>query len=231
MGKNLHDGHRKRVRAEFLRNGFDKDTPKHKVLEMILFYCVPRVDTNELAHELLEKYRTLNGVLSAPPEELKKFKGITDNGVALLKLILPVANICAQEAQQKKSSFKNLEAIGEYFAKQYLGIYEERLSILLLDGIGRKLDFRFIGEGDVASVGVSMRTIAQACLDTNAVAVALAHNHPSGVALPSHEDLAITNSVAKALRPMGIRLIDHVIVSGDDYVSMAQSARYNEIFK
>lgn len=227
----FREGHRKRVRDEFLKNGFNENTSKYTVLEMLLFYCVPRKDTKELAHTLLDTYKTLGGVLNAPVSELVKYPGITEPGAALLKLILPVANICAAEYKRGVSDFKSHEEMCDYVANRFFGISDERVGILLLDRLGRKLDFRFIGEGDVASVGVSVRMIVQPCLELNAAAVVLAHNHPSGVALPSEQDIAVTISLAKSLPPLSIKLLDHIIVAADDYVSLYQSVRYSEIFK
>ena len=228
--ENPHKDHRKRMRMEFLKNGFNKDTPNHKVLEMILFYCIPRVDTNELAHRLLNRYKTLSGVFAAPLEELIKYPGITENGIALLKLFPTVANYCAREKKTPKRVYRTPESVGDYIMDQFVGITEERIAILLLDGTGRKIDFRFIGNGDVASVGVSLRTIVQICLATNAAAVVLAHNHPSNIALPSSEDLTVTKIVSEGLNSIGIKLIDHIIVVEEDYVSLSQSKSYKSLF-
>lgn len=230
MEDNVHEGHRQRVRDEFLINGFNENTPKHKILEMILFYCIKQKDTNELAHRMLQRYKTLTGVLNAPVKELVEFPGITENTAVYLKLILPVARICAAENQKKVSDFNSLDAAGKYISEKFLGIQEEKTAILLLDGVGRKLDFRFISDGDVSAVGISVRKIVQACIETGAVAVILAHNHPSGIALPSEQDLAVTEMLFNALKGVDIHLIDHIIVVRDDFVSLAQSVKYAEIF-
>ena len=89
--KGLHDGHRERMREEFLKYGFNSATPEHKMLEMLLFHCIPRTDTNDLAHMLLNRFHNLAGVLDAPIEELCEFPKLTRSNATLLKLIMPVA--------------------------------------------------------------------------------------------------------------------------------------------
>ena len=227
--KNLHEGHRERMKKEFLANGLD-NLPEHKMLEMLLFYCVPRRDTNELAHQLIEKYKSLAGVLDAPAEELVKFSGITENGVVLLKLIIPLARAYGLGRETKDPVFKSVEDIGDYLLKRYFGFTEEAFSIVCMDSKGKLLDFKILGEGDINSVGVSTRNVIQIALNSNAVCVVLAHNHPSGIALPSNQDIAITEQIKTALSHVNVRVIDHIIIADNDYVSMYQSKKYKHIF-
>ena len=101
--ENLHKDHRKRVKQDFLRNGFDHKTPSHKILEMLLFYCISRKDTNDLAHELINRYGSLSGVLDAPVKELITFNGLTESNVGLLKMIMPIARVYQYEKITKKT--------------------------------------------------------------------------------------------------------------------------------
>ena len=227
--KNPHEFHRKRMKKEFLANGLD-NLPEHKMLEMLLFYCIPRRDTNELAHALIEKYKSLAGVLDAPAEELMKFNGITENGVVLLKLIIPLSREYAKKNPTKRTSFKKLEDIGDYLLNLYFGRTEENFGVLFLTQQIKYLNFAFLGEGDTNSVGVSTRNIIQMALSSNASCVVLVHNHPSGIALPSNEDIAITEQIITALSHIGVRVIDHIIIADNDYVSLRQSRQYGHLF-
>lgn len=227
--KNPHEFHRQRMKKEFLANGLD-NLPEHKMLEMLLFYCIPRRDTNELAHHLIDRYGSLAGVLDAPNEELMEFSGITENGVVLLKLIIPLSRAYAKKNTNKRTSFKKLEDIGDYLLTLYFGRNEENFGVLFLSQQMKYLSFEFLGEGDAHSVGVSTRNIIQMALSLNAGCVVLAHNHPSGIALPSNEDIAITEQVISALSHIGVRVIDHIIIAGEDYVSLRQSGRYRNLF-
>lgn len=229
--KNPHEHHRKRVKQEFLAHGFNSQTPEHKVLELLLFFCIPRIDTNEIAHDMINKFGSIAGVLDAPVEELVKFKGITENNVALLKLIMPVANYYRKTVHKKNFGFKNHSEIGKFLLDCYLGETEEKLGILSLDGAVRFLSFEFIATGDISSVGVSTRNIIEHVLKTGATGVIMVHNHPGGIALPSPTDIQITEMVAAALSHIGVHLADHIIIADDDYVSMLMSHQFEYIFK
>ncbi len=227
---NIHEGHRDRIRQEFLQHGFDKNTPPHKILEILLFYCVQRADTNPIAHELIKKYGSVAAVLDAPVEELAAFKGLSERSAVLLKLIMPTARRYLYDKSEEKPTFLNLNQIGEHIFAHYLGEVSEKVSMVCLDTKGKLISFEFIGEGDVASVGLSMREMAKAALDSNASAVVICHNHPNGIALPSESDCHVTKMVAELLSKIGVQLIDHIIIGDTDFVSMAQSEQYAHIF-
>lgn len=230
MENNIHEGHRQRLREEFLKHGFDENTPSHKILELLLFHCVKQKDTNPLAHALIEKYKTVSGVLDAPIEELVQFSGITENNAILFKLIIPIARIYLYEKRSDNDKFSNLDEIGDFLVERYMGIHDERLSLLGFDSSGKKLFFEFISEGDIASVGVSSRNIIKKLLDAGASCAVISHNHPSNIALPSEADVDVTKSLAKAMESIGINLIEHIVVAGGDYISMRQSRDYCSIF-
>lgn len=227
---NVHEGHRDRIRHEFLQHGFDSNTPPHKILEILLFYCVQRADTNPIAHELIKKYGSVAGVLDAPVEELANFKGLSERSAVLLKLIMPIAQRYIYDKQEQKPTFTNLDSIGKYILGRFLGETKEKVGVMCLDTKGAMLDFAFLGEGDLDSVGLSNRALTKKALDTNATAVVLCHNHPNGIALPSDSDISLTCQAAETLSNIGVQLIDHIIVADTDFVSMAQSEQYGHIF-
>ena len=231
MAENLHSGHRQRVRKEFLEHGIDENTPAHKVFELLLFYSIPRCDTNEIAHRLLERFGSISAVLDAPIKELVEVKGISESSALLLKLVIPIARVYKCEKQKIPVKFNSLDEIGDFLLERYFGYTQEVLSLVCLDGNGRFLSCEIIEKGDIASVGVSARKIIQAISKTNARCVALAHNHPGGVAVPSAADISVTQMIAEAVSHIDVKLLDHFIIANEDYVSMAQSAKYREIFK
>lgn len=230
MPKSIHDGHRKRLRQEVMHNGFDENTPPHKVLEFLLFYCISRKDTNPIAHALISRFGSISGVLDASVEELVKVEGINESSALLLKSIMPVARIYINEKSNISKNFKALDEIGNFALKKYIGITVERAGIVSLDGNGKLLGFDFISEGDISSVGLSFRTVLSKLIERNATVAVLVHNHPSGIAVPTDEDMAITESLAEVLRNVGIFLADHIVLGVGDFVSMAQSKKYSHIF-
>ncbi len=230
MGKGVHDGHRLRVKEEFLANGFNEKTPAHKMLEMLLFYCLPQGDTNPLAHELIDRYGTIAGVLEAPVDELITFKGLTRNNVGLLKMILPLARQYERDKEDLDHYFFSAEMVGDFLKKRFFGMTEERLALLFLDSDGRYRAFSFIAEGDIGSVGVSTRKIIEITLKSGASCAVMAHNHPNGLAIPSSADIEITRQIREALATINVRLTDHYILTATDYVSMRESREYRSVF-
>lgn len=231
MADNVHEKHRERVRKEFLENGINENTPAHKILEHLLFYCIPRIDTNPIAHQMIEKYGSISGVLDAPVEELADFKGMSERSAVLLKMIMPVARRYLYDKSVARKQFSSLDDIGKYILERYVGFTEEKAGILCLNAAGSLLGFTFISEGDISSVGISIRELIKIAIDLDATVVVLCHNHPSGIALPSGNDVALTEMAAQSLSYVGIRLLDHIITANGDFISMAQSSEYSHIFK
>ena len=219
MGSVLQ-GHRARQRKKLLENG-PRAFADHELLEMLLYYAIPRRDTNELAHRLLERFGSLQGVFSAPVEELSTVEGVGENAAVLLSLVPQIWQRSLQGASER--ILNSVDKCGEYFAELLSGSRREMLWQVCLDGKGKVLSSRCLAEGDVSMAAVSVRQVVEYALRAGAVAVVLAHNHPSGVALPSQEDCATTRLIRDALRTMNIQLVDHIIVADRDYVSMAAS--------
>ncbi len=231
MSDHLHDGHRDRVKDKFLENGFTKETPTHEILELVLFYSVPRKDTNELAHKLLNEFGSLSGVLNARPEQLMKFPGITKNTAVLFKMILEISRVYNTEVASDRNVFKSSEEIGEYIFSQFVGVTDERFGLLSLSNNGKLLSYDIVSVGDISSVGTSTRKVIEIVLRSRATTVVIAHNHPGGLALPSAADLETTKRINEALKHIGVHLYDHIIVADGDFVSLAQSKDFAEIFK
>lgn len=226
--ENPHMDHRKRMRDEAL-NGFDSFNDV-RLLEFLLFYIIPRKDTNELAHELLREFGSIAGVLDADVHELTKFNGITEKGALLLKAIMPLAARYGDRKYKTNYKFKNIDEIGDYLMGKYKGLKFETFGVLCLDAAGKLKKFEFLNEGNATAVAVSFREIAAAVFRHNAACVVIVHNHFEN-AVPSKEDIEMTMSVKASLESLGTTLLDHIIVSGDDYVSMRQSAQFMSIFK
>ena len=217
----LHDGHRQRLIQRFLEEDLDNFEP-HNVLELLLFYAIPRKDTNELAHVLMDTFGSLKGVFDAPYEELIKVAGIGPNTAALLKLV-PSLTRTYYSSDARSIILDTSEKSGEYFLPYYIGQTEEVVRLACLDAGGKVISNQILHRGSANAAEVNMRKIVNIALRNNAMGVILAHNHPGGLPLPSEEDVATTKSIREALMPMGILLMDHIIVAGQDYVSMARS--------
>ena len=215
----VHDGHRARKREQFRSHGLDSFAD-HEVLELLLFYAIPRRDTNPIAHDLINRFGSLEQVLAAPVEELEKVPGMGENAATLLKLIPQITRRARASSVAREKVLDTTERIGAFFVEQFVAETHEIMYQLCLDAKGRLLHCHKVSEGDAGSVNLNMRKIVENALRSNAVLVALAHNHPSGVAFPSQEDKIATKLAQEALETIGVRLVDHIIVADDDYISL-----------
>ena len=219
----IHDGHREKMRQRFLRGGLDAFAD-HEALELLLYYAIPRRDTNPVAHALMERYGSLSAVLSAPAEDLQRVEGVGESAAVLLRLVAPLCRKARlAEAAGEERVLNSSERAGAYLLECFEGEKNEAVYQLCLDRKGKLLACKRLAEGDVASADLNIRKVVETALLTSASAVILAHNHPSGVAVPSSSDEAATRQVAEALRTIGVRLVDHIVVADRDFVSMADS--------
>lgn len=217
----IHEGHRQRKRQQFLTAGADSFA-YHELLELLLYYAIPRRDTNALAHRLLEEYGSLENVLTAPVEQLKKVSGIGENAALLLKLV-PAIQTRLQCTQVPERILRSTAQAGTYFAALLRHERREVLCQLCVDRKGKIIRLYRLSEGSVDTAVLDVRRVVENALLCDASGVLLAHNHPSGMALPSLADQQITLQVQEALRLMGMTLIDHIIVADGDFVSMLDS--------
>ncbi len=215
----VHDGHRARKKKQFREHGLDAFAD-HEVLELLLFYAIPQGDVNPLAHRLIDRFGSLDAVLAAPPEELEKVDGVREHTATLLTLILPLVRRVHMVSGKDDVVLCDAERLGRYFCSLFFGARQEVFYEACLDAKGKLLRCYKLAEGSVDAVHINMRCIVENALHCHASAVALAHNHPSGIALPSPDDNTTTLTAYDALRTVGITLVDHIIVADDDFVSL-----------
>lgn len=217
----LHDGHRQRKKTQFLQQGLESFAD-HEVLELLLYYAIPRRDTNELAHRLLQRFGTLSGVFRATAEGLQQVEGVGENAAVFLTLLPAVASRLQQETFRDRV-LNSVESAGAFFLYLLASERREVLYQVNLDAKGKLLNYRRLSSGTAAMTPVSVREVVENALHADASRVLLGHNHPSGVALPSEEDRQVTLQIQQALSTMGIVLSDHIVVADGDFVSMAAS--------
>ena len=230
MSENIHSGHRNRLKEQITSSDMAEKILPEKLLEMLLFYGIPQKDTVPIVHELIKNFGSLAGVLEADIEDIVKISGITRNAASLIKLMLPLMRAYALEKYNFNEVLKNHTEIGEYLFGKYFAINKECLSLLCLDRLGKVLSFQIIMTGSVDSVGLSVRDVISKAIKSNATSVVIAHNHPGGIALPSPQDVQITRILKEALDTISVQLLDHVIISAEDYTSMALSKEFADIF-
>ena len=228
---NPHTGHRERMKKRYLTKNF-RDFEPHELLEMLLYYGVPRRDTNPLAHRLLNTFGSVNAVLSADREVLCSVEGVTPHVATLLNLVGDLHRYCAEEAMPLGVSLRTTADYVKFLSPRFDRLPVEQVWILCMDVLSRVVSVHQISSGTPLGSEVDMRRILRLALADNACKIVLAHNHPSGIALPSQMDINTTSALAKALTGMNIQLIDHLIYARDnECVSFRDTEELRPILK
>lgn len=209
----MHEGHRSRMREKFLKNGGESFLP-HEFLEMLLFYAIPRGNTNPIAHKLIEKFGSLSGVIAADYQALKSVDGVGDGAATLIKFVEAFNVACLQDSQRDTVRFDKISVAREFGAAMLGGYSEERFCALLLDNRLRKIDFVTLTRGTVNHVPFDLAELYRACLGKSVSAVILYHNHPSGLSVPSRDDVNLTYQIEAKLADVNLCLLEHFVVGG-----------------
>ena len=225
MSGNVHEGHRTRLKTKYLEHGLESFTDI-EALELLLFYAIPRADTNELAHALLKRFHDFRGVMEAELDELRQVPGIGDNASALLRLVTDLNSRYQRSASTRGTQIRSSSDAGAFLLPQFEYRAEECSVLLCMDTAGRVIACHVLAEGTTSMVGLAAREIVGLVLRERAARVILAHNHVSGVALPSAADVDATVKIYRMLQMIGVELVDHIIVSDGDFVSMRDSGHF-----
>jgi len=217
----IHDGHRQRVKEKFTESGADSFRD-HELLEMLLFYGIARKDTNEIAHKLIDKFGSLAGVLSAATYELTEVEGISEHTAALITLVPQIVRRAEASKPRKTVQLTTPAGMYDYLKPFFRFEKKECAYALFLDSQLRPIACDCVNRGVVNAVNVSTRQLCEMALRYNAVQLVLAHNHPDSVAEPSRDDIELTKQLAAAANAIGVTLVDHIIVAGDGYCSLAK---------
>lgn len=224
---NLHAGHRDRMRERFLHTG-GVGMADHEVLEMLLFYALPRCDTNDLAHALIEEFGSLCAVLEADITALCGVHGISEKTAIYLRLVGKTAHgylVDKMSPADDSSLLSTPHKIAEFLWPKFLGSNAERVYLLLFDNSLHLLDCFLVCEGAVSGVAVSTRRITERAYRKNAAAAVLAHNHPHGLSVPSGDDIQLTRRIDEALQLLEIPLLEHYVFGERDYAPIMSRHR------
>lgn len=225
--KNPHAGHRKRVKAKLLEHGGGQ-LEDYQLVELLLFYTHPQRDVNPLAHQIINRFGSLKNVLDASPEELKQIVGISDNTAALFRLCYEVMLRYQRSTVEPGMIVSSTEEAGAALRPYFVGARDEMVYLLSVDSKGKLLACDQISQGSADAVLLNQRRIVERAISRRASQVYLAHCHVSGLAWPSRDDIWSTNQLIRALSPLHIQLVDHLIFADGDYISMAQSELLEE---
>ena len=224
-----HDGHRSRMMKKIRENGFE-GMEEHEILEVLLFYAIPRKNTNDLAHLLIKKFGGLHAVCEAPMVSLCEVDGIGEAAATFIRMVPEISRA------YHLSKVKNIKVIsscadaGEFLSPYFIGLEKEHFYMVSMDSAGKVLGVDLISEGSLNYAAVDIRKLVEIVLQYKATKIIVAHNHPRSIALPSKEDLQCTKRIKDVLGSMGVKLEDHLIFSYglgsesplSEYVSLAE---------
>jgi len=214
-------GHRERLRERFLRAGA-KGLQDYELLELLLSYAIPRKDVKPQAKELLRRFGSLAGVMDASPEEVQEVKGIGPRAAALLRLAKEMGEVYLGERMRGVDVLSSPSRVVDFCLFRLKGEGEEKFMVIYLNVKNEVMDYEVIQEGTVDRSVVYPRRVAEKALRRRAASVIVVHNHPSGHPDPSPEDKRITRELVEALKPLEIRLLDHIIVGKRGYFSFRE---------
>ena len=223
----IHAGHRARIRERFRQEGLTGFS-EHEVLELLLTYAIPQRDVNPLAHELINRFGSLAGVLEADEQELLRVSGVGANAASILTLIPPLLAYYQMNALGARPVIQNLAEARAYCHALFMGAHRERVYMLCMDQVGHVLHPALLHEGTLDEVKLYPREIVQTALRYNAYGVILTHNHPGGIAVPSHADYVTTKSIVVALATVQVRVVDHIIVAGASSFSINRACQHGD---
>jgi len=222
MNESVHKGHRERQKKKFAQYGLESFTDV-EALELLLYYAIPRCDTNALAHGLLSRFGSFCGVMEAEVSELAAVPGIGESAAALLHLVPELNRRYLRAERTRGTTLPDGESACNYFMPRFAYCADEVAMLVTLDSAMRVIRCHTLSAGMSNQVFVSSREIMDCALRDNAAKVILAHNHISGLALPSMADLKATTQIKNALALIGVDLVDHIVVSDGYSVSMRDS--------
>ncbi|MGN0622930.1 MAG: RadC family protein [Oscillospiraceae bacterium] len=218
----LHSGHRERMKKRFKETMSLKGFAEHEILEMLLFYCYPRCDTNKLAHQLISRFGSLEGVLSAPAEELVHSGLVGESPAASLKFFNALAYRLRTEPSDTAVDGRDIPSLKAYIAARFAGETSEKVMLFFVDQSFRIKRSASLNSGGADSVFLDLKLITKTILNSGFDNVFVAHNHPSASSKPSEEDVVATRKLIRHLSAMDITLLDHFVVGEDGASSLRQ---------
>lgn len=224
--QSIHKGHRERLMAKFNKN--PEVLSDHEFLEAILFMMIPRVDTNPIAHNLIRLFGSLSGVFMATPDELCAVTGIgRETAVKLYLLGKTYERVEKEKRPIKKIS--SISGVKEYVIKEFSELKKERCIVYLLNGGFKILNSLTYENNEYSKVVAEPKEVLSAIGVHKPRYILIAHNHPSGSLLPSVNDDYATANLIKICELFNVDIIDHIIISGEEYYSYSSSGHLDEI--
>ncbi len=215
-------GHRQRLKDKLIRSDMS-NLHDYEILELLLFYSIPRKDVKPIAKNLLSEFGSIGKILSTPSEKLSKTIGLGQTTIILFKVVREIINNVTKEQIMKRPIIKSWDKLIEYVRSNIGYKNTENLHTLYLNHKNILIADKVYDHGTVNTVSIYPREIVKFALFHDASSIILVHNHPSGVTEPSKADLALTKAAQEALNTINVTLLDHIIISSNSYFSFKRN--------
>ena len=212
---NLHSGHRNRLRANLVDNEWE-NVEEYKLLEYILGLAIPRKETNELAHTLIDEFGSLAGVLDAGIEDLKAIKGVGEISATFLHSIPNIFKAYKKSKLKERPDLSAPQKVMKYIGTTFNHMPMEEVYMACVDANSKLIACKKLAQGSNNEVAFTLKSITETAVRTKADGVILLHNHPNGNSLPSSQDIEITRQIFYNLLLNNVFLLDHLIISKYD---------------
>ncbi len=217
--KGIHTGHRSRMRERFVSDPRLDGFAEHEIMEMLLFFIMPRCDTNAVAHDLISQFGSVRGVLNAPIDRLKQVSSIGDNTAVMIRLFGAISEHIGRQ-EFENVDVRELAAFAQYVKSLFVQENTECFKVMCITPDMHVGMVARISSGSLTSTPVDMRELARTVLNGGGENIILAHNHPNASCRPSQEDITLTRRIMQQLAPFNIKVLDHYVVGKDGVVSM-----------
>lgn len=228
--KDQHISHRQRMYDRYAQAGIDGFAP-HEVLELMLYYAIPRKDVNPLAHDLIDSFGSFAGVLDAHVDDLAQIGGMSSRTAVYLGMYPKIMRLYNTQKAMTKDALSSVAKVAEYLHDLYIGHNKEAFYLLCLDAKCRLIQAVQINTGEVGGINIHPKNIVESAIRYNSSQVIFSHNHPYGQVEPSQEDTLFTRRLAVVMHTIDIPVIDHMIVNELESYSFARDGKMEQINK
>jgi DNA repair protein RadC len=209
-----------RPREKLLNKGAEALTDA-ELLAIFLRTGIKGKSAVDLARDLITDNGGLSPLLAANEEQFCRSKGLGQAKYVQMQAVVEMSRRYLEEKIYRGDALDNPEDVKNYLKARLQSYPFEVFSCLFLDNKHRVIEYEELFRGTIDGASVHPRELVRRVLHHNAAAIILAHNHPSGIAEPSHQDIEITNKLKQTLDMIDVRVLDHFII-GDEMVSFAE---------
>lgn len=224
------EGHRERARNKYVKNCERAHYEDYELLELLLFYAAPRGDTKGTAKALVQKFGSMDNIFNANIKQLQSVNGVGEKTAILLKLVGDISRR-THGSREEQVKIGNISQASKYFLQLLDNAPKEKFAVMVLDNGNRKQYCGVVSEGEFGMANVPLRELTCLVTDRQATGLIIAHNHPHGIAKPSVSDIDVTLKIRDFMQPLGVKLLDHLIIASGEAYSMRADLEFNKFFR